>query len=214
MRTDLKKARNGVIAAALGAALLMGGGTYALWTTSASVGGGEITAGNMTIDAGETAAYDISATRVDKTANAIKVGEAVVGSETGAPIGDNFLIVPGDTVILAFGYTVFLEGTNLKATLSLGGLDSANGTNGFEHLALAYALYQADGTEILPKTTLDTPLAADVPLKTLTPDDSGDIVFVLYATFEDITDTVHVYDGEAVFKLTGAVEMKLEQARP
>ena len=210
MRTDLKKARNGVIAAALGAALLMGGGTYALWTVSTGVSGGEIKAGDMTITAGEKAAYDISADRIDKTAQDIKVGTVVVGTEKGAPINDQFLIVPGDTVILGFGYTVKLEGTNLKATLSLGGLDSANG---FDNLTLAYALYDADGEELVEKTPLGT-LAADMPLTTLTPDDSGDIVFVLYATFEDITDTVHVYDGEAVFKLTGAVEMKLEQARP
>ncbi|MCL2490303.1 MAG: alternate-type signal peptide domain-containing protein [Propionibacteriaceae bacterium] len=209
MRTDLKKARNGVIAAALGAALLMGGGTYALWTTQADLNGGTITAGNMSITADETTpflAFDISADRLDTTEDAVEIGGVSV-DKTGAPITDlsTWRMVPGDTVALLFNYDLLLEGDNLQATLSLDGLD---GANGFEHLTLAGTLYDSNG---LPLAVVD---ADEAQVDGLTQNDSGRVVLVIYATFDpDFTGTGDdsVYDAGAILNLANAVSLTLTQ---
>jgi len=60
--------RNGIVALAAGAALLIGGGTYSLWSDSATIPGGSITAGNLALTAGALAAYDVSADRADSVA--------------------------------------------------------------------------------------------------------------------------------------------------
>jgi len=211
MRTDLKKARNGVIAAALGAALLMGGGTYALWTTSANLDGGSIQAGEMSINpVGDPTTYDISADRANLTdTNDPVIIEGVTIANSGALVTDDFRMVPGDTVALAFAYDILLVGDNLKAKLSLGGFD-ATFLSGFSYLTLGYAVYDSATNEaIVPQTAL-TP-AADIQLATLTPDESGTVVFVLYATFA--VGTPDVEDMNAILTLTDAVSLTLTQDR-
>ena len=64
--------RHGIVALAAGAALLIGGGTYSLWSASDSIQGGSITAGNLALTAGALAAYDVSADRADSTVDVIK----------------------------------------------------------------------------------------------------------------------------------------------
>ena len=49
------------LAGGLGALLLLGGTTFALWTDSASVAGGTITSGNLEVAAGTVAWHDVSA---------------------------------------------------------------------------------------------------------------------------------------------------------
>jgi len=112
MRNNNKK-RNGIIAAVLGAALLMGGSTFALWSVTANLGVGNLSTGQMAITPdGSYKAYDISE---DNTGNA-----EVFAGQTGLDITADFAtfkMVPGDKIALVYDYTVILEGDNLKADL-------------------------------------------------------------------------------------------------
>jgi len=206
MRSNNQNRRNGVIAAALGAALVMGGGTYALWTSSADLSGGNITSGQMTIEAGATAAFDISADRLDKTAVPVAAEGVTVPGTTGAPIDlETWRMVPGDTVALLFGYDILLDGANLTAHLALDGIDVANG---FNNLDLTCALYDGDGEVLLPTGPLPT---GDTPLKVLGSGDSGTIVLVIYASFDSATTGQD--DTDVALDLASAVTMTLTQAR-
>ena len=206
MLTDLKKARNGVIAAALGAALLMGGGTYALWTTSATSGGGSITAGNMTIDAKEVLAFDTSPDQIHGTAVDIEVGDLTLGSGVGIDL-KAFRMVPGDTVALVFSYDITLEGDNLMADLTLGGVDV---TDAKTFLDLTYDLYDITGDPVVTDGTLPDSSAM---LTTLTAPENGSVVLVIHATFKSETENTDGA-GNALLDLANSVGMTLEQVRP
>jgi len=198
--------RNGIIAAALGAALLLGGGTYALWTSAADLAVGDIRSGQMSITAGEAAAFDISPDRLDKTADPVTAEGVTVPGTTGAPIDlETWRMVPGDTVALLFGYDIVLSGANLVAHLTLDGIDVANG---FDNLALTCALYDGDGNVLLPTGPLP---ATDTPLKVLGAGDSGTVVLVIYATFDPTTSGQD--DTNVALDLASAVTMTLTQAR-
>ena len=64
--------RNGIVALAAGAALLIGGGTYSLWSATDTIPGGTITAGNLALTKGTLGSYDVSADRADSTVDVIK----------------------------------------------------------------------------------------------------------------------------------------------
>ena len=147
MTNKTTRRRNAVIAAVAGAALLLGGSTYALWQATANLEGGTITAGDLNIQAGTFNAWDVSSDRLDSQ-NTEDGAQAVstVGSQDPeiAPItlqdeeGDSVLghpirisakpsdsdsdwkMVPGDTVALTIPYLITLKGDNLVAKLEMG----------------------------------------------------------------------------------------------
>src|SRR5699024_7667658 len=105
------KKLTGVVAGAAGAALLLSGATYALWTDNATVEGGTITAGNLDVAVlppadQQSTWHDVSADRTDSP-HAIDLS--------------TFRIVPGDTITGTFGIDVGLEGDNMLANLALAG---------------------------------------------------------------------------------------------
>jgi len=100
----MNKKTTGVVAGAAGAALLLGGATFALWSDSAPVDGGTITAGNLDVEAVAPQWKDVSADRTD-AGHVIDL--------------DTFRIVPGDTIQGTFGFKAALEGDNMVAELSL-----------------------------------------------------------------------------------------------
>ena len=104
----MNKKTTGLVAGAAGAALLMGGATFALWSDSANVEGGRITAGNLDVEAVAPVWNDVSADRSE--------GAHVIDLDT-------FRIVPGDTIEGKFGFRAALEGDNMVAELSLADLD-------------------------------------------------------------------------------------------
>lgn len=106
----MNKKITGLVAGAAGAALLLSGGTYALWTDAGTVDGGTITAGNLDVAVLDDAAWhDVSSDRTDSP-HTIDLS--------------TFRIVPGDTIEGTFGLDVGLEGDNMTAQLGLtdGGL--------------------------------------------------------------------------------------------
>ena len=89
----------GSIAGAAGVALLLGGaGTFALWNDTAAVAGADITAGTLTVDAGE-------GVWTDQTEAAINIAD--------------YRIVPGDTLTYQTLLDVEALGDNIKALLSV-----------------------------------------------------------------------------------------------
>jgi len=212
MRTVNQKRRNALIAAALGAALLIGGGTYALWSDTAAIEGGTVTAGNLDIGAGEMKTYDVSAD-VQRGADSIMVGTtdlSIPGEEIDL---EHWTIVPGDTIALVFDYEVVLVGDNLQAELTLNASNVYAATSSFDpgNITMEYQVFTEGDATMQARATL--PTANDVALATLVPADSGTVVFVLFVTFdgEKVTGQTDVTE---LLDLSGDVVMKLTQVRP
>ena len=103
----MQKKTTGVVAGIAGAALLMGGTTFALWSDSDTVDGAEISSGNLDVavigDPGSQWSWeDISA---DRTDNSHEIDLA------------DFRIIPGDTIQGTVALDVALEGENMVAAL-------------------------------------------------------------------------------------------------
>ena len=103
----MQKKTTGVVAGIAGAALLMGGTTFALWSDSDTVDGAQISSGNLDVavigDPGSQWSWeDISA---DRTDNSHEIDLA------------DFRIIPGDTIQGTVALDVALEGENMVAAL-------------------------------------------------------------------------------------------------
>lgn len=98
----MNKTTKGAIAGAAGIVLLLGGaGTFALWNDSASVAGGDITSGTLSM-----------------TPDGAPVWEDVSADVAGNPSVIDpgaFLIVPGDTITMTQDVTIDASGDNLLA---------------------------------------------------------------------------------------------------
>ena len=100
----MNKLTKGTIAGAAGIVLLLGGaGTFALWSDSASVPGGEINTGTLSFVEGTGAWNDIS-TDVANTPVFIPTAEL-----------PTYLIVPGDKLEYSNDLTIDATGENLMA---------------------------------------------------------------------------------------------------
>jgi len=157
MTNKSMKRRNAVIAAVAGAALLVGGSTYALWQQSANMVGGTIQAGDLSIKAGTSTFWDVSEDRGDQTLDAITTpaNENGVDGTTvtldglkahAIPDLEDWTMVPGDTVALAFPYKITLDGDNMVAQLGLSVND-----------AMRQALSQTFEYQVSPDTSIDVP---------------------------------------------------------
>ncbi|WP_072691598.1 alternate-type signal peptide domain-containing protein [Rhodococcus marinonascens] len=96
----MNKQTKGAIAAGAAALLLAGGaGTMAAWNDSASVGGGSVQSGTLSLD---------------------QVNETGWTDSKGAPIADisQFLAVPGDVLTYSASFEIGATGNNLSATLT------------------------------------------------------------------------------------------------
>lgn len=142
------------LVAAVAAVALMGSATFALWTTSQTLTGGTITAGNLDLGRVSTAAfYDVSADRADKGTTPIVTGTSVVGHGITTPA--DWRIVPGDTVAVVYTVNVTLEGDNMVAALSIDETDAGSLLN--TDMTYSYAVYipgSPTATVVVPKTVL------------------------------------------------------------
>ena len=209
MRTANLKRRHGIMAAVLGAALLMGGGTYALWTASADLAGGKITAGDLQIEAKDVKVYDISADKGGKDAEPVTVNGVELATVKGSLIDEpsDWLIVPGDRLALVFPYDITLKGDNLVANLTM---DVAKVTSSFSsNLTVTCGLYGKNDAVL----AAEGPLPADstTPVATLKPADAGPVAFVIYVDFDQATDGRE--DVTEVLDLSDAVSLTLTQVR-
>ena len=95
----MNKSTKGALASVAGAALLLGGaGSLAYWNASATVNGGSITTGSLTLGAGTCGTSWVYA-------NGSAAGQTVVK------------VVPGDAITKSCTFTVGASGDHLSATL-------------------------------------------------------------------------------------------------
>lgn len=140
----MNKLLKGAIAGAAGVALLLGGaGSFALWNSSASVSGGTVVAGDLSVVPDES------------------IGTWVrMAGETSVAINDisAYRIVPGDVLVYTKAMTVAVTGTSLVATLGLSGASiaptsSANAADvALANILNANAVVTASGTGITAAT--------------------------------------------------------------
>jgi len=140
----------GIVAGVAGAAILLaGGGTFALWSASATVDGGTITAGNLDVAAvGDIAWQDVSA-GAEAAPRAIDL--------------DTFRITPGDTITGTQGVAIALDGDNLKAavTVSPGTVDGSL-LSAADGVTLSYSVLDGSGEVLASDVDLGTPSVVDV----------------------------------------------------
>jgi alternate signal-mediated exported protein len=170
MTSKSTKRRNSIIAAVAGAALLVGGSTYALWSATASIDGGTITAGDLDLEAGTLSAWDVSEDRTDIDSDGVATAASsdpefaavTLAGLSGHLIDslDTWRMVPGDTVALLFPYKITLVGDNLVAALEMPGVDTLIGTttdffNNAANLVLEYQIFDADGVALGARAPLE-----------------------------------------------------------
>lgn len=180
----MNKKLTGIVAGAAGAALLISGGTYALWNDSATTDGGTITAGNLDVEAVGTPTWnDVSGDRTDSP--------HVIDLST-------FKIVPGDTITGAYGFDLGLQGDNIVAELALTG-DALSGDLA-EGLTATYTLKQ--GATVIGTATGSLGSGIDVQLTSsdntgdttgatvvpATVDGAADVTLEVAITFDENTD--------------------------
>ncbi|MCL2779900.1 MAG: alternate-type signal peptide domain-containing protein [Actinomycetia bacterium] len=194
--TEEKKRRRGLIwIAGATAALMLGGGTFALWSANDSFNGGSITAGDLNITKVENTTYwDVSTDRKD-------ADQTVPGTngKTGHAIDSiaTWRIVPGDKVAAVFSTSVTLEGDNMVGKLSVKGFDAM--TDGNASLTWSYQIFHeaeavaaetalpADGNLLYlsaPGTGQDSGLedADGTTVRAMT-DKTENLTIVIYGTF-------------------------------
>lgn len=99
----LSRTGKGILAGSVALALLLGGGTFALWYQTEDIGTGTVGSGELSFSV---------------------VGSQWTNTRTGTVIDPNaFLIVPGDTIQLETDITINAQGDNLTATLSVDAAD-------------------------------------------------------------------------------------------
>ena len=132
MQSRNKKLLAGAAVAA-GIGLLFAPGLSAAWSDSAEVDGGQITAGNLDIEATQTNAQDVSPDREDSP-HAIDLA--------------TWRAVPGDVVAIEQGLDIALEGDNLIAELDTDALSAAIPEAAAEYVTYEVSVFDAEGTEI------------------------------------------------------------------
>lgn len=219
--TEERRRRRGLAWVAGGAALLLGGSTFALWSASDTFAGGTITAGDLNlVQTRDTTFWDVSGDRTDATATVPGTDGSQLGHSLDPADASTWRIVPGDKVAATFSANVTLEGDNLVGLLSLDGLDER--TAGISGLSYSYEVYQA-GRLVVQETAL--PATADAPLLYLSAPGTGQAdggedatiagpaggaaaataVFPMTTTTEDLTVVVYgsfFTDGDGDFTYT------------
>lgn len=215
--TEEKKRRKGLLWVAGGTALLLGGSTFALWSASADIGGGSVTAGDLNITAEEDSSFwDVSADRNDAT----QTLPGTDGSQLGHVIDDTatWRMVPGDKVAAVFDATVTLEGDNLVGHLTVDGLDGAPGQFN-EGINWSYEVY-ADGTRLSAEAAL--PTDGDTGMFFAAPragqgggsSDANDLVVEMAQTTKDVTVVIYgEFDAETEGRDQVTVEHTLGDLR-
>lgn len=144
-------AARGVLIGLVGIALLIGGGTFALWYDTAAVSDGEITSGELSLD--------------------VDPGDAVWADQEANPIDiEDYLIVPGDVLTLTQPVTVIAVGDTLEALLSIdaSGIASTNALAEALDISIVIAAPPAgitsngDGTFDVVAADLTSPAVFDV----------------------------------------------------
>ena len=189
-----KRRRRGVIAGIAGAALLLGGTTFALWSDSDFADGKSIHHGYLGLDVQNVTYQDVTPWRSDAPHTITDL--------------NGYHIVPGSKISAVYDFDIQLLGDNLVAEL-ISTLDSTATTNGIK---FTYDLQDVTGKNIIknvPITYNGTPQilgrvqapseqggtdqdAANVPV--ITVNGAAELHFVLTAEF--LSDDANSYIGQ------------------
>src|SRR5699024_10635751 len=129
----MKKKTTGIIAGAAGAALLMGGGTFALWSDSAGAPGGQITSGNLAVASVGTSWIDASSDRAD--------ADHAIDLET-------FKIVPADTIEGRIALDLALQVDKIVAVPIVDGGGALTGALVSGLVDVQYTIEASEGYEV------------------------------------------------------------------
>ncbi|WP_217133845.1 alternate-type signal peptide domain-containing protein [Leucobacter chinensis] len=195
----MKKTTTGFIAGAAGAALLLGGSTFALWSDSVQAPGGEIQSGNLEVAVTGSQWNDISA-----------------GGDTGREITlADFKVVPGDTIEGSFDVDLALQGDNLAAELRLAGGQAFSGALAAGFIDVSYSVEDAAGNEVLSGNSSGVNLDL-VSLKNRAPgnavavpasiDGTADLTVKVAVTFNAETKDRDLVEAAAALE-TSAIEL-------
>lgn len=132
--TTRNRRTKGLIAIGAGAALLIGGSTFALWTAQSDIAAGTITAGNLDVAVAAGTWSDVSAEHATPVA---------------IPALADFRLVPGDVIEGEFPVDVAALGDNLVADLTVG-FASPSGAllADLEGVSVTYSILDADGAVV------------------------------------------------------------------
>ena len=243
MTNKSTKRRNAVVAAIAGAALLLGGSTYALWSANAGMEGGKIISGDLNITAGPSNAWDISTNlsgelRTDEDqAVATKDGIELDGLQGHAIDSlEDWPMVPGDTVALTFPYTIVLDGDNMVAQLAIGvdsDADLGDLTATIEetddpYITMTYEVFDKDGASLgitgtIDASTTSTPVSYfQAPNITPGTEDgdipvvtggSEDYVLVVYVNFNKDTPKREMAGAQTLVDISNKLTATLTQVR-
>jgi len=239
MTNKSTKRRNAVVAAIAGAALLLGGSTYALWSAQDSAQGGVIQSGNLAITAGKITSWDVSADRTDTDSLEIAASteEGVsfpeIQFDATAPKGHGinlatWRMVPKDVVAIAFPYNITLVGDNLVAKLTMSEGDASYS----ENATVTYQVFQVleDGTtkallsDLADFSPSSKPLILfqansvgqsaddDTDIPVVGTDDSVTVVVMLYVQFNDVGARIDA-ENENFANFANGITATLDQVR-
>jgi len=140
----MQKVTKGIVAAGVGATLLVGGGgTLAFWTDNQTVPGGAINAGRLNIVT--------DATNTGCGPWTLDTGESAPSTYT---VGDP--IVPGDVLSRSCAYTVQAVGNHLRATLGVSAANFSGAAGNFGgDLTAAISGTKINGTPATEITEID-----------------------------------------------------------
>lgn len=184
-------------AVVLVAAMAVGGGTAAVWTTVSQTPETIFTAGNLDIAAGERTWKETSA----DVAN------------VGVPIDPaTFLIRQGDTVTMSQPFTTALQGDNMIGKISVDWTDASSIPNG---VSATYDIRDASGQAVGGTRNLGEPLTLDTADELLVTDDEGrddDFTVTVSLDFSELSDR---FSAESTTQLTdlGKFTIQLDQVR-
>lgn len=183
----MHKSTKGALAAVTGAVLLLGGaGSLAYWNASATVNGGAITTGSLTLGAGSCGANWVYA-------NGTAAGQTVVK------------VVPGDSITKSCTFTVGASGDHLSATLG------APATTTYTKSPTSAT---SDSLTVATTYTIDrTPVATLVNGDTLTSTDNGKTLTAKFVvTMPYGSTTVNANDTQNLTATLNALTVSLTQA--
>lgn len=130
--TTRNRRTKGIIAIGAGAALLLGGSTFALWTAQSDIAAGAITAGNLDVAVADGTWNDVSS-----------------AAPVAIPALADFRMVPGDVIEGEFPVDVAALGDNFLADLTVG-FTAPSGAllADLEGVTVTYSILDADGTVV------------------------------------------------------------------
>ncbi|MDR1833414.1 MAG: hypothetical protein LBQ92_01995 [Propionibacteriaceae bacterium] len=150
--SNSKNKVKGLVVGLAGAALLLGGSTYALWSADGTVSGSAgITAGDLVLTAASsTGIYDTSTDRLDSTDNGVDLSTLATclpaDTYKGHATSGGWNMVPGDSVVQAYPFKAALKGDNLVAKMTADfGTVSTSST--FSTAVSGYLKVYIDGVE-------------------------------------------------------------------